>query len=291
MTMAKGKTDSLRRKDGAWAPLESNRADKSRAERVPETPQTLSPAYRLAFADLEFLSSEELRPLRLQLELMKVEMALVERDIRSTVVLFGGARIPAPGQAAWAARNEIQKRNLEAASVYYDEARTFARLCSQWSAEYDYREYVVVTGGGPGVMEAGNRGAADENAPTIGLNVVLPHEQAPNSFVTPELSFNFHYFAIRKMHFLMRAKAVAIFPGGFGTLDEFFEAVTLIQTGRMARIPIVMFGAEFWRKVINFEALAEFGTIAPEDVELIQFVDTANEAFEIIKNYYAEEGA
>ena len=289
--MAKGKTDSLRRKDGAWAPLESNRADKRRAARVPDTPQTLSPSYRLAYADPDFLCSEELRPLRLQLELMKVEMALSDRDIRSTVVLFGGARIPAPGQAAWAARNEVQKRNLEAASIYYDEARQFARLCSKWSAEYDHREYVVVTGGGPGVMEAGNRGANDEGAPSVGLNIVLPHEQAPNIYVTPDLSFNFHYFAIRKMHFMMRAKAIAVFPGGFGTLDEFFEAVTLIQTGRMARIPILMFGAEFWRQVINFEALAEFGTIAPEDVSLIQFVDTAQEAFDIVKAYYAEEPA
>ncbi|UVC09376.1 LOG family protein [Rhizobium sp. TH2] len=289
--MAKGKTDSLRRKDGAWQPLESNRVDKSRAAQVPDTPQTLSPSYRLAYADPDFLCSEELRPLRLQLELMKVEMALSDRDIRSTVVLFGGARIPAPGQEAWAARNEVQKRNLEAASIYYDEARQFARLCAQWSAEYDHREYVVVTGGGPGVMEAGNRGADDEGAPSVGLNIVLPHEQAPNIYVTPDLAFNFHYFAIRKMHFMMRAKAIAVFPGGFGTLDEFFEAVTLIQTGRMARIPILMFGAEFWRKVINFEALAEFGTIAPEDVELIQFVDTAKEAFDIVKAYYAEEQA
>lgn len=291
MAMAKGKTDSLRRKDGAWAPLESNRADKKRAARVPSTPQTRSSSYKLAFADLDFLSSEELRPLRLQLELMKVEMALSDRDIRSTVVLFGGARIPAPGQEAWAARNEVQKRNLEAASIYYDEARQFARLCAQWSAEFDHREYVVVTGGGPGVMEAGNRGADDEGAPSIGFNIVLPHEQAPNAYVTPDLAFNFHYFAIRKMHFMMRAKAVAVFPGGFGTLDEFFEAVTLIQTGRMARIPVLMFGAEFWRKVINFEALAEFGTIAPEDVELIRFVDTAEEAFDIVKAYYAEEEA
>ncbi|MDB5522582.1 MAG: putative lysine decarboxylase family protein [Rhizobium sp.] len=288
MAMAKGKTDGLRRKDGVWDPLESNRSDKKRAERVPDTPQTLSPSYRLAYADNDFLSSEEVRPIRLQLELMKTEMVLAERGIRSTVVMFGGARIPAPGAAAWAARNETQKKNLEAASVYYDEAREFARLCSEWSAKYNYHEYVVVTGGGPGVMEAGNRGAAEAGAPSIGLNIVLPHEQAPNPYVTPDLSFNFHYFAIRKMHFMMRAKAVVVFPGGFGTLDEFFEAVTLIQTGRMARIPLIMFGEEFWRKVINFDALAEFGTIAPEDVNLLSFVDTAAEACEIITAFYKE---
>lgn len=289
--MAKGKTDSLRRKDGAWAPLESNRADKSRAARVPATPQTLSSSYRLAYADTDFLCREELRPIRLQLELLKVEMALAERDIRSTIVLFGGARIPAPGQAAWAARNEVQKRNLEAASIYYEEARQFARLCAEWSAGFGHKEYVVVTGGGPGVMEAGNRGAAEVGAPTIGLNIVLPHEQAPNPYVTPDLSFNFHYFAIRKMHFLMRAKAIAVFPGGFGTLDELFESVTLIQTGRMARIPILLFGVEFWRKIINLEALAEFGTIAPEDVELLHFVDTADDAFQLIRNFYREDPA
>jgi uncharacterized protein (TIGR00730 family) len=291
ISMAKGKTDSLRRKDGAWAPLESNRADKSRAARVPATPQTLSSSYRLAYADTDFLCREELRPIRLQLELLKVEMALAERDIRSTIVLFGGARIPAPGQAAWAARNAVQKRNLEAASIYYEEARQFARLCAEWSAGFGHKEYVVVTGGGPGVMEAGNRGAAETGAPTIGLNIVLPHEQAPNPYVTPDLSFNFHYFAIRKMHFLMRAKAIAVFPGGFGTLDELFESVTLIQTGRMARIPILLFGVEFWRKIINLEALAEFGTIAPEDVELLHFVDTADDAFQLIRNFYREDPA
>jgi uncharacterized protein (TIGR00730 family) len=284
--MAKGKHDGRRRKDGVWDPLEPSSKDKQRAERVPGTPQTLSPSYRLAYADNDFLCSEELRPIRLQLELMKPEMILTERGIKSTVVMFGGARIPEPGKKAWAARNEVQKRNLEAASVYYDEAREFARLCSEWSAKYDYSEYVVVTGGGPGVMEAGNRGAAEAGAPTIGLNIVLPHEQAPNPYVTPDLSFNFHYFAIRKMHFLMRAKAVAVFPGGFGTLDEFFETLTLIQTHRMAPIPLLLFGVEFWRKVINFDALAEFGTIAPEDVELMSFVDTAKEACEIIRRFY-----
>jgi uncharacterized protein (TIGR00730 family) len=287
--MAKGKTDELRRKDGVWDPLRSSRSDLKRAERIPGTPQSLSPAYRLAFADNDFLCREELRPVRLQLELLKVEMMLTEYGIRSTVVMFGGARIPAPGQKAWAAKNEGQKANLEAASVFYDEARKFARLCSEWSAGYDHKEYVVVTGGGPGVMEAGNRGADDVGAPSIGLNIVLPHEQAPNPYVTPELSFNFHYFAIRKMHFLMRAKAVTVFPGGFGTLDELFETITLMQTGRMAKVPLILFGEQFWRRVVDFDALAEFGTIAPEDVELISFVNTADEACAIIKRFYEKE--
>jgi uncharacterized protein (TIGR00730 family) len=289
-TMAKGKTDELRRKDGVWDPLASSSRDKQRAARVPATPQTLSPSYRLAYTDNDFLCREELRPIRLQLELLKAEMMLAERGIRSTVVMFGGARIPAPGKAAWAARNATQKANLEAASVYYEEAREFARLCSEWSAKHDFREFVVVTGGGPGVMEAGNRGAAEAGAPSIGLNIVLPHEQAPNPFVTPDLSFNFHYFAIRKMHFLMRAKAIAVFPGGFGTLDEMFEAITLMQTGRMERIPLILFGESFWRRVIDFEALAEFGTIAPEDVDLVKFVDTAAEAFGVVTDFYRENG-
>lgn len=288
--MAKGKTDGLRRKDGVWDPLESSRNDKSRAERVPGTPQTLSPSYQLAYADNDFLCREELRPIRLQLELLKAEMMLSERGIRSTVVMFGGARIPAPGKPAWAAKNDIQRASLEAASIYYDEAREFARLCSEWSAKHNFHEYVVVTGGGPGVMEAGNRGAADAGAPSIGLNIVLPHEQAPNPYVTPELSFNFHYFAIRKMHFMMRAKAVAVFPGGFGTLDELFESITLMQTGRMARIPLILFGEKFWRKVIDFDALAEFGTIAPDDVNLVNFVDTAEHACDIIRTFYKDNG-
>ncbi len=284
--MARLKNDGPRRKDGVWDPLKDNKADKHAAAGQPKTPQTLSPTYRLAFADEDFLSREELRPVRLQLELTKAEMVLTERGIKSTVVLFGGARIPAPGQAPWAAHNEVQRHNLEAASVYYEEARKFAALCGVYSAQFNHQEYVVVTGGGPGVMEAGNRGAAETGAPTIGLNIMLPHEQAPNLYVTPELSFNFHYFAIRKMHFMTRAKAVAVFPGGFGTLDEMFEALTLIQTKRMERIPLILFGEEFWRSIINFDKLAEFGTIAPSDVELISFVDTAEAAWKIITDFY-----
>ncbi|MBD8553656.1 LOG family protein [Rhizobium sp. CFBP 8762] len=289
--MARMKKAHLRRKDGVWDPLADSGHDKRRAEGVPKTPQTLSPAYRLAYADDDFLCREELRPVRLQLELMKTEMMLSERGIKSTIVMFGGARIPAPGQDAWAAKNETQRENLTAASVYYDEARKFAQLCSQHAESHDYKEYVVVTGGGPGVMEAGNRGAADVGAPSIALNIVLPHEQAPNEYVTPELSFNFHYFAIRKMHFLLRAKAVTVFPGGFGTLDELFETVTLMQTGRMALVPLILFGEKFWRKIIDFEALAEFGTISPADVDLLHFVETAEEAWNVISTFYKKVDA
>jgi uncharacterized protein (TIGR00730 family) len=267
-------------------PLRSSVQDIDTAKRMPKTPQTASAAYRLAFTDEEFMTSEELRPVRLQLEYMKTEIRLRERGINSTVVLFGGARIPEPGKAAWAAHNPTQKRNLEAASRYYDEARNFARYASMTSAALDYHDYVVVTGGGPGVMEAGNRGASDVGAPSIGLNIVLPHEQAPNLFVTPELAFNFHYFATRKIHFLLRAKAVAIFPGGFGTLDEFFETLTLIQTGRMERIPVLLFGMEFWKKVINFEALAEEGTISPDDPNLFTVVDSAEDGWNVVREHY-----
>lgn len=285
--MARMKKRNLRRKDGAWDALADSGEAKNRAAGVPATPQSVSPSYRLAYADDEFLCREELRPIRLQLELLKTEMALTERGITSTVVMFGGARIPAPGQAAWAAKNEVQRASLEAASVYYDEARKFAQICSRHAAQSGYKDFVIVTGGGPGVMEAGNRGAADVGAPSIGLNVVLPHEQAPNAYVTPELSFNFHYFAIRKMHFLVRAKAVTVFPGGFGTLDELFETVTLMQTGRMALVPLILFGESFWRSIIDFDALARFGTIAPGDVDLMHFVETADEAWAIIERFYA----
>ena len=267
-------------------PLRTSVQDVAASKRAPSTPQTQSSAFRLAFADDEFMTSEDTRGVRFQLEYLKPEFRLRERGINSTVVLFGGARIPAPGMPAWAAKNEVQKRNLEAASRYYDEARRFAQLASFTSKALDFKDYVVVTGGGPGVMEAGNRGAADVGAPSIGLNIVLPHEQAPNLYVTPDLSFNFHYFATRKIHFLMRAKAVAVFPGGFGTLDEFFETLTLIQPGRMDKIPLLLFGAEFWSKVINFEALAEAGTIAPDDPKLFSIVDTAEEGWDIIRQFY-----
>ncbi len=269
-----------------WSSLTHSTETVEKAHHIPDTPQTRSKAYRLAFTDDEFMLRRELRPVRLQLELLKPEMILEERGVQSTVVMFGGARIPEPGKHAWAARNGGQAKRLEANSVYYEEARKFARLVSEYSASTVYRDFVICTGGGPGVMEAGSRGAAEVGAPSIGLNIVLPHEQAPNEYVTPELCFNFHYFAIRKMHFLMRAKAVAAFPGGFGTMDELFESLTLMQTGRMEKMPIILFGSKFWRQLVNIDFLAEEGMIAPEDVHLVTYVDTADAAWKAISDFY-----
>lgn len=251
------------------------------AAETPDTPQTRAPAYRLAFADADFLCRDELRPVRLQLELLKPEMLMSEYGIESTVVLFGGARIPSPDNKA-SARTET----LADLSRFYDEARTFARLITERSTGDGPKENVIVTGGGPGVMEAGNRGAEDAGGVSIGLNIVLPHEQAPNAYVTPDLSFNFHYFAIRKMHFLMRASAIAVFPGGFGTLDELFETLTLIQTGRMRRVPFLLFGKEFWHRIVNWDALADAGTISENDLDLFRFVETAEEALQIMDDWH-----
>nr|WP_244875580.1 LOG family protein [Bartonella bacilliformis] len=254
--------------------------------KLSNTPQMRSLTYRLAYVDQEFMKRPELRSQRISLEFLKPEIVLQECDIESTVVIFGGARIPEPGQDAWTAKNETQKKNLQTMSQYYDEAREFARLCSCYSATTGYREFVIVTGGGPGVMEAGNRGAVDVDAPTIGLNVVLPHEQIPNIYVSPHLCFNFHYLTMRKTHFLIRAKALAVFPGGFGTLDELFEALTLMQTRRMQKVPILMFGKKFWKNLINFDYLSEQGMISPTDIDLLTFVNTAAEAFEEIRSFY-----
>lgn len=254
--------------------------DAKRAEQIPDTPQTRAPAYRLAFVDNDFLVREELRPVRLQLELLKPQLILDERGIESTVVMFGGARIPSPEDAA-TARTET----LAGLSKYYEEARLFAYQMTERSQQTYGRDFVICTGGGPGVMEAGNLGAQQAGGQSIGLGIVLPHEQAPNLYVTPDLSFNFHYFAIRKMHFLMRARAVTIFPGGFGTLDEMFETLTLIQTGRMKRLPILLFGREFWDSIINWDRLADSGTISHEDLDLFRYVETAAEAVEIIDNW------
>lgn len=251
--------------------------DAAAAREIPDTPQTRAPAYRLAFQDRDFLLREELRPVRLQLELLKPQMVMDERGIVSTVVMFGGARIPAPEHV-----DQARTETLAGLSRYYDEARQFAYRMTERSLKTYGREWVVCTGGGPGVMEAGNRGAHEAGGHSIGLNIVLPHEQAPNSYVTPDLCFNFHYFAIRKMHFLMRATAICGFPGGFGTLDELFEALTLIQTHRMKPVPVVLFGRDFWENVINWQALVDAGTISPEDLKLFTYVETADEAFAAI---------
>jgi len=211
-------------------------------------------------------------------------MIMDEHGIESTVVMFGGARIPAPDGAARDARSPA----LAELSKYYTEARLFARLMTERSLAQGGKDLVICTGGGPGVMEAGNLGAQEVGGQSIGLGIVLPHEQAPNPYVTPDLCFNFHYFAIRKMHFLMRARAITVFPGGFGTLDELFEALTLIQTGRMARIPVLLFGAEFWDGIINWQALARAGTISASDLDLIRYVETADEAVAIIDAWSPE---
>jgi len=268
-------------KDDRYHPFRDSHEDIETSHGVPDTPQTRAPAYKLAFSDQDFLCREELRPVRLQLELLKPEMLMEEYGIESTVVMFGGARIPSPENKG-AARTET----LANLSRFYAEARKFAKLMTQGSPP---TQDVIVTGGGPGVMEAGNLGAVDADGVSIGLNIVLPHEQAPNEYVTPDLCFNFHYFAIRKMHFLMRARAICVFPGGFGTLDETFEALTLIQTGRMRRVPFLLFGEDFWRSIINWEALADAGTISEDDLELFRFVETAEEAVALIQNWHQPE--
>ncbi|WP_448582258.1 LOG family protein [Thermaurantiacus sp.] len=266
--------------------LRSAAVDAARSAGVAKSPQTEHPAYRLAFQDLDFLLREDLRPVRLQLELLKPELMLAEAGIASTLVVYGSARIPAPEAAAAlvaAARTPAERavaERLAAKSRYYDEARRLAFLASSRPCGADgRRDFVVCSGGGPSIMEAANRGAADAGAPSIGLNVVLPHEQQPNPYVTPALSFQFHYFAVRKMHFLMRARAVAVFPGGYGTLDELFELLTLVQTGKMQPVPLVLFGRDYWSRIINFPALAEEGVIDPKDLDLLHMVETADEAW------------
>jgi uncharacterized protein (TIGR00730 family) len=260
------------------------------------TPQTRSDAYRLAYRDTDFLLREELRPVRFQLELLKCEMLLEEAKIGSTLVCYGSARIPAPEdadavlRAATTPERKAVIERLVAKSKYYDEARKLGRIASSCGiVEKGMRQFVVCSGGGPSIMEAANRGAADVGAETIGLNIVLPHEQAPNQYVTPELAFQFHYFALRKMHFLLRARAVAVFPGGYGTLDEFLELLTLVQTGKMKPVPILLFGKEFWDRIVNFEAMAEEGVIAYEDLDLFHWVETAEEAWAKVVEFYELE--
>jgi uncharacterized protein (TIGR00730 family) len=251
-------------------------------------------AYRLAFTDTEFLLRDELRPVRMQLELLKPEMVQQEQGIESTIVIFGSARVLPPEvaaerlQAAQAGDDRAALKRAESAlamSVYYEEARRFAAIVTSRSRTMHTPIYVV-TGGGPGIMEAGNRGAYEVGGKSIGLNIVLPHEQAPNPYITPELCFQFHYFALRKMHFVMRSIALVCFPGGFGTLDELFETMTLIQTGKSRKRPILLFGREFWTRLIDFDYLVETGMVSAGDLGLFRFVETAEEAWEILAAHY-----
>jgi uncharacterized protein (TIGR00730 family) len=252
-------------------------------------------AYRLAFTDTSFLLREELRPVRMQLELLKPELVQTEQGIQSTIVIFGSARV-LPADEALRRLETAKKPGTDAAALrraetgvtmshFYEEARRFAGIVTQRSRQHSTPIYVV-TGGGPGIMEAGNRGAHEVGGKSIGLNIVLPHEQAPNPYITPELCFQFHYFALRKMHFLMRSIALVCFPGGFGTLDELFETMTLVQTGKSRKRPILLFGRDFWQKLINFEHLVDTGMISPGDLKLFHFVETAEEAWDLLAGHY-----
>lgn len=283
---------SLREKFFSSAREDVARADPSR-----------NGSYRLAFTDTDFLLREELRPIRLQLELLKPDLIQQEHNVHSTVVIYGSARQisqekanerleearaaleHAPTDSRLQARLVRAERRLYN-SRYYEEARRLGTLITQNSEHIEGCKLLVVTGGGPGIMEAANRGAYEAGGKSIGLNIVLPAEQTPNPYITPELCFQFHYFAIRKMHFLMRARALIAFPGGFGTLDELFETLTLIQTGKTERLPILLFGEAFWRRLIDFDLLVEEGYVDAADLELFNFVETAEQAWDEIATFY-----
>ncbi|UCD64483.1 MAG: TIGR00730 family Rossman fold protein, partial [Candidatus Zixiibacteriota bacterium] len=256
-----------------------------------------SPAYRIAYYDNDFMDEDFCRPARLQLELLKSEMLFRKQNIVSTIVVFGGTRIVEPSQARRQVKSlenrlarkpgdrELKRKLATARSVltksaYYDEAREFARLVSSEEQIGDNARFVIVTGGGPGIMEAANRGAYDIGAKSIGLNITLPMEQEPNPYISPELCLQFHYFAIRKMHFMLRAKALVAFPGGYGTMDELFEALNLVQTNKVKPLPIVLFGEKYWRNLIDFEYLVKEGTIDEQDLELFVYADTARDAWD-----------
>ncbi len=270
---------------------------------VKDTPQDCAPAYRLAFADHDFLLRDELRSERLQLEFLKPELVQLDEGINSTVVIFGSARIPDPATAATRAAQaqeladaqpdseQLQRalaiaRKIQTNSVYYHEARKLGEMITRDTLQSGPCDMVVITGGGPGIMEAANRGAMDAGGKSIGLNIQLPMEQRPNPYITPELCFQFHYFAIRKMHFLKRARALVACPGGFGTLDELFETLTLIQTGKIAPLPVLLMGSQYWQRIINFDALVEEGAISQQDLQIFRYVDNAEEAWTTIRAFY-----
>jgi uncharacterized protein (TIGR00730 family) len=264
-----------------------------------------SPSYRLAELDVDFIGRPEQRPIRMQLELLKAETVLREHGVRSAVVVFGGTQIVPREEALLrleaakravaeapdnprAARELVRVERILANSHFYDEAREFGRIVASHclAGSSGKCDFVVMTGGGPGVMEAANRGAFDIGAKSVGLNIELPHEQEPNPYITPELCLQFHYFAMRKFHFILRAAALVIFPGGFGTLDELFDALTLRQTGRMQEIPIIMYGSAYWHRVIDFQALADEGVIADQHLELVHYADSPEQAWEIIAAFH-----
>jgi uncharacterized protein (TIGR00730 family) len=269
----------------------------------PNTGQAPFPNYLLAEDDVGFLKRPELRPVRLQLELLKPELLLNEHGIRSTLVVFGGTQIVerpeaerrlAAARAALAAdpsdaikqRAVFRAERVLAKSHFYDEAREFARIVSCACQIEGHCDFAIVTGGGPGIMEAANRGAHDVGAKSIGLNITLPEEQLPNSFISPDLCFQFRYFAIRKMHFVLRAKGLVIFPGGFGTLDELFEVLTLRQVNRMQPIPVILYNRAYWDCVVDFQFLADEGVIRDEHLSLIQYAETPVEAWDLLRGFY-----
>lgn len=254
-------------------------------------------AYRLAFADPEFLLRRETRGIRFQLEMLKPDLAQRELGIENTIVVFGSARLREPAEAqellelaeaGGDARAIAKARALQRNAHFYDRAREFARIVARYSARCPKEDQLFIcTGGGPGIMEAANRGAHDEGALNVGLNISLPHEQSGNRFISPELSFKFHYFALRKMHFMMRAKALVAFPGGFGTLDELFEVITLVQCKKAKPVPIVLFGSDHWKRLIHFDVLVDEGMISPEDVALFKLVDDPQAAWDHIVQFYS----
>ncbi len=274
------------------------KTEKLRIERMVK-----SRTYLRAYEDAVFLHREDMRAVRLQLEMMKPELALQEEGIRSTVVVFGSTRTGERSdmklvvedlekRLAKNPKNRALQSELAAAvrllakSRYYDEARNFSRLVTQDCQHGNKADYVIVTGGGPGIMEAANRGAWDAGGKSIGLNITLPLEQYPNPYITPSLCFQFHYFALRKMHFMLRAKAMVAFPGGYGTMDELFEALTLVQTGKVQSLPVILFGKEFWSRAVDFQYLCDEGVIAPQDLKLFRYADSADQAWRMIQNFY-----
>ncbi|MFN3231353.1 MAG: LOG family protein [Alphaproteobacteria bacterium] len=259
------------------SPFPSAQQDLEAAESKQDIPQTRSPSYRLAFADTDFMLRDELRGVRLEVELLKADLALDDAGIDSTIVVFGSARGPAPDEEGGGQPGEKHED--------YRAARRFARLVAE-SPPVAGQRFVIATGGGEGIMEAANRGASDAGKPTIGFNIVLKTEQAPNRFITPDLCFQFHYFGLRKMHLLMRARALVCFPGGFGTLDELFETLTLIQTEKVAPMPVLLYRAAWWKQLINFDLLVDQGMISSEDLKIFRFVETADEAWAIIRDFY-----